>query len=133
MILLKKAQSSAEFAALVIVVFGALLAMSVYVKRGIQGRWKAAVDDLGEQYDPAYMNTRVMHVMTSNTQTSITTRSAGPRRVWTLREDVTEGTESRFGHIQIGTRVTQQAPSAAEDEGDETENGGEESSSGGED
>lgn len=111
----RKAQSAVEFSILIIVIFGALLAIGTYVKRGIQGRWKAAVDDVGEQYDPAYMNTRVMHVMTSSTQTSITTTSAGPRRVWTMREDVSDGSESRFGHVQVSTRVLPQSTTDTDD------------------
>ena len=46
----KKGQSTLEYAILIIIIIGALLSIQVYIKRGIQGRWKAAVDDLGEQF-----------------------------------------------------------------------------------
>ena len=50
----RKAQSTLEYALVVAVVVGALLAMQVYVKRGIQGRLKTATDDIGDQYSPGY-------------------------------------------------------------------------------
>lgn len=42
----KKAQSTAEYAIIIAIVVGALVAMQVYVKRGMQGRFKDAVEDL---------------------------------------------------------------------------------------
>jgi Flp pilus assembly pilin Flp len=50
----RKAQSTLEYALIVAVVVGALLAMQVYVKRGLQGRLKSATDDIGDQYSPGY-------------------------------------------------------------------------------
>jgi len=52
----KKAQSSLEYAILIIIVLGALLSIQVYIKRGIQGRLKSATDDIGEQYKAGGMN-----------------------------------------------------------------------------
>lgn len=52
----KKAQSSLEYAILIIIVLGALLSIQVYIKRGIQGRLKTATDDIGEQYKQGGMN-----------------------------------------------------------------------------
>lgn len=52
----KKAQSSLEYAILIIIVLGALLTIQVYIKRGIQGRMRAATDDIGEQYEVGSMN-----------------------------------------------------------------------------
>lgn len=42
----KKAQSTAEYAVLFALVVGAVVAMQVYVRRGIQGRLKSVVDDI---------------------------------------------------------------------------------------
>jgi uncharacterized protein (UPF0333 family) len=49
----RKGQSTLEYAIIVAVVVGALLAMQHYVKRGYQGRLKSASDEMGEQFDPA--------------------------------------------------------------------------------
>lgn len=49
----KKAQSAIEYAALIAIAVGALLAFSVYFKRASQGRMKQAADTYGDgmQYE----------------------------------------------------------------------------------
>jgi len=49
----KRAQSTLEYAILIAVVVGALIGMQTYVKRGLQGRLRAATDDVGSQFEPA--------------------------------------------------------------------------------
>lgn len=65
----RKAQTTAEYAILIALVVGAVVAMQVYVKRGIQGRVRDAVDHTGTigdvgntsfnfsggQYEPYYL------------------------------------------------------------------------------
>jgi len=46
----EKAQSTLEYAIIIAVVVGALLAMQTYIKRGIQGKLQASTDSIGEQY-----------------------------------------------------------------------------------
>jgi uncharacterized protein (UPF0333 family) len=46
----RKGQSTLEYGILIAVVVGALVAMSVYIKRGIQGKLRSSTDDIGEQY-----------------------------------------------------------------------------------
>lgn len=48
-----KGQSTLEYAILIIIIIGALLTIQVYIKRGLQGRWKQATDDIGDQYTQA--------------------------------------------------------------------------------
>jgi Flp pilus assembly pilin Flp len=48
-----KGQTTLEYAILVVIIIGALLALQVYIKRGVQGRLKSATDDVGEQYSMA--------------------------------------------------------------------------------
>jgi len=76
----KKAQSTAEYAILFALVVGAVVAMQVYTKRGIQGRIKDVVDHTGQaqdvggqnlslsgdQYEPYYL------VSTSNMTQNVT-------------------------------------------------------------
>jgi len=47
-----KGQSTLEYAVLIAIIVGALVAMQVYIKRGLQGRWRQATDDIGEQFSP---------------------------------------------------------------------------------
>lgn len=44
----KRAQSTAEYAILIAVVVGAVVAMQIYVRRGLQGRVKDIVDNVGD-------------------------------------------------------------------------------------
>ncbi len=63
----KRAQTTAEYAVLIALVVGAVVAMQIYIKRGLQGRMRNVVDDTsiggqastggilsGEQYEPYY-------------------------------------------------------------------------------
>jgi hypothetical protein len=66
----KKAQSTAEYAIVIGLVIAAVVAMQVYVKRGLQGRIKDVVDHpggggevgsadfafTGKQYEPYYLS-----------------------------------------------------------------------------
>ena len=47
----RKAQSTLEDALSTAVVIGALIAVQVYVKRGMEGRLRSSADDIGTQYD----------------------------------------------------------------------------------
>lgn len=51
-ILKNRGQSTLEYAVVIAVIIGALLATQVYFKRGIQGRFKQSADDIGEQFAP---------------------------------------------------------------------------------
>ncbi len=63
----KKGQSTLEYGIIVAVVVGALLAMQMYVKRGVQGKLRGAADDIGEQFSPEH--TTGKHTTTSSSST----------------------------------------------------------------
>ena len=63
----KKAQSTLEYAILILVVVAALIVMQIYVKRGIQGRMRESSDQIGEQYSPGYTTSN--YTTTRNTST----------------------------------------------------------------
>ncbi len=46
-----RGQSTLEYALIISVVVGALLAMQIYMKRGMEGRMRKASDDIGKQFD----------------------------------------------------------------------------------
>ena len=99
--LMKKGQSTVEYAILLIIILGAFVGAQNYFVRGIQGRWKTAVDDLGEQYDPRVADTNVRHVIASNTITRILALNV-LGGVHTSREDTTETIETRTGVASVG-------------------------------
>ena len=47
-----KGITTIEYVMIFILVVSALLAMQVYVKRGLQGKLRSASEELGQQYDP---------------------------------------------------------------------------------
>lgn len=50
----KKGQSTLEYAVLIVVIIAALIAVQVYLKRGIQGRIRQSSDQIGEQFSPGW-------------------------------------------------------------------------------
>ena len=89
-------QSTLEYTIFIIILMGAFLAMQIYIKRGVQGRWKAAVDDLGDQYDPRFADTNKRHVIISNIETSIRVED-GIGGLFTFREDITNTQDRTTG------------------------------------
>ena len=66
-LLSKRGQSTLEYAVLIVVIIAALIAMQVYLKRGLQGRMRESSDQIGEQFSPGYT--------TSNRTTSTSSNS----------------------------------------------------------
>jgi len=46
----RKGQSALEYAVIIAVVIGALLAMQIYMKRGLENRMRQSGDDVGKQF-----------------------------------------------------------------------------------
>lgn len=63
----QKGQSTLEYAVLIIIIIGALLSIQVYIKRGLQGRFKSAADDIGDQFSTGNTNLRLVTTTTSAT------------------------------------------------------------------
>lgn len=68
---LKIGQSTLEYAALVAIVVGGLIAMQAYLKRGVQGKLKATGDQLGEQYSPYSVKAGGYYNTTENSRTEV--------------------------------------------------------------
>ncbi|MFA5089041.1 MAG: hypothetical protein WC552_08445 [Candidatus Omnitrophota bacterium] len=97
----KKGQTLLEYTLLLVVILGALLTIQNYFKRGVQGRMKIAVDDLGDQYDPRAANSRIIQRLLSNTETRVTTVNA-EGGFWTHRVDYANTIETKEGFINVG-------------------------------
>lgn len=97
-----KGQSLMEYTILFIIVLGSFVAMSSYLKRGIQGRWKESVDSFGEQYDPSNMVSNVRYSLDANTVTLISTQNdAVMGGFWTNRVDLSNSVETKTGQMQV--------------------------------
>jgi len=89
----KRAQTTAEYAILIALVIGAVVAMQIYVKRGIQGRIRDVVDDVdlgstldnsdgqavasdvfgGGQYEPYYASSTATTAQSSSNTENLQT------------------------------------------------------------
>ena len=68
----KKGQSTLEYAILIIIIMAALLSIQMYIKRGVQGRFKSAADDIGDQFSPGNTNVvRTRRVVSYTSETFI--------------------------------------------------------------
>ncbi|MFH1691007.1 MAG: hypothetical protein ABIC68_00335 [Candidatus Omnitrophota bacterium] len=85
----KRGQSTLEYAVLIVVIIAALIAMQVYLKRGIQGRMRESSDQIGEQFSPGFTTSN----MTTNTYTVSQETSDG----YTTTTDITNQWQQRSG------------------------------------
>ncbi len=73
-----RGQSTLEYALIIAVVVGALLAMQVYMRRGMQGKLREATDDIGGQYSAG--NVTAKHITKQDTD-KITKEQVGTEGV----------------------------------------------------
>ncbi len=95
----KKGQSTLEYAILIIIIIGSLLAIQVYIKRSVTGRLKSAADDIGDQYSVG--NTNVVHKVTTGSQTRDTFVSGVTRSQLEKEEITTDVTNSEIMNTQF--------------------------------
>ena len=67
----KRGQSTLEYSVIVAVVVGALIAMQVYVKRGLQGKIRDSADQIGEQFSPSKSTANDISAINTNTTETV--------------------------------------------------------------
>jgi len=100
----KRGQGMLEYSLLIVIIIAAFITMQIYIKRGFQGRWKSAVDELGDQYDPNKTNSVFTYTMTQNGETHISIfrdTVNGVNGYYTLRDDLSQVTENKQGMQRI--------------------------------
>ncbi len=70
-----KAQSTLEYAMIIVCFVAALAGMRLYITRGMQGRLRQSADQLGPQYDPNNTRGNLRVSYNSTTITNVTTLS----------------------------------------------------------
>ena len=99
-----RGQSLLEYTLLLVIIIAAFVTMQTYLKRGVQGRWKDSVDQLGDQYAPGLMN-GVVTTKTSSTSESrlyvVPDTSGAAAGYYTLRTDLSHAEEKKTGSTQI--------------------------------
>ena len=102
MILNRKGQSTLEYIVYFTIILAVFISIQTYFKRGVQGRWKAHIDELGDQYDPRTANTNLRETLSSSTNTSIVTMNT-IGGFWTKRTDVSVSSERKTGYTTVGS------------------------------
>ena len=103
---MKKAQTILEYSILLVIVIVAFITMQTYIKRGFQGRYKQAVDDLGDQYEVNAFSGQTHFALNTLSESRLFVVPAavsGVNGSYTLRED---GSTSR----EIKTTSTSMSP-----------------------
>lgn len=96
-----RGQSTIEYTLLIVGVIGALLAMQAYFKRGVQGRLRENVENIGKQYDPDTADSNYQMSASSNSTTEITSAEEdGKIKATTNTDSTTNSTMS--GNENIG-------------------------------
>ena len=102
----RRGQTILEYTIIVIILIGVFVAMQFYIKRGIQGRWKTSIDDLGEQYDPNLVRSKITHTVVTNSDTAIIAVNGiltdGTKGQWTNRIDTSSTVETKTGSTIVG-------------------------------
>ena len=93
-------QTIIEYTVLIAIIAGAFLLTGIYLKRGIQGRWKETVDQLGEQYDPTAMNTDIRFSVNTNAFSTVTLIKE-PGGFWTNKADIINSAETKSGSSAV--------------------------------
>ena len=96
-----KAQSTLEYALVIAAVIGALLAINVYMKKGMQGRLKESTDQIGKQFDANGSYSSAWNLSSDGNTTTNETRGAGTGNTTstvTVGEVVTRGETETWGN-----------------------------------
>ncbi|MBI3319019.1 MAG: hypothetical protein HYZ89_00300 [Candidatus Omnitrophica bacterium] len=91
------AQATLEYAVVIAVIVAALLAMQIYMKRGVQGKLRDATDQVGEQYRPA--NTTSSYTVHSQSTRQDTVDQDGKSRSQLTADEV----QNKFGSETVDT------------------------------
>jgi uncharacterized protein (UPF0333 family) len=89
----KKGQSTLEYVILVGFVIAALIAMAIYMKRGVQGKLRESTDQIGEQYD-AGATSSLYTVGTDMSQTEVVSGSGHITTTINRNEQTRTGSET---------------------------------------
>lgn len=86
-----KAQSILEYSVIIACIIAGLVAMTIYIKRGIQGRFRQVSDSIGEQYSPKNTESDLTTSVTSEITSQVYRLPAIPAGC--SAEDVRQGKE----------------------------------------
>ncbi|MBI3319017.1 MAG: hypothetical protein HYZ89_00290 [Candidatus Omnitrophica bacterium] len=111
---LLKGQATLEYAVVIAVAVAALLAMQIYMKRGVQGKLREATDQVGEQFSPTAYHGKFKRVQTSATEETlhVATQGAGESKSETTTIGNLTGIKNTRDGQDIGQGVQEQLTDA---------------------
>lgn len=100
---MKKAQSTLEYAIVIFAIVAALLAMQVYVRRGLQGKLRSSSDELSvQQYEPGRTTSDITVTQSSDIDTITKVDDTDPTKYrTTTTTNINSQTENRVGTERI--------------------------------
>ncbi len=101
----RNGQSALEYAVIIACVVAALVAMQIYIKRGVQGRLRQAADEVGQAYEPKNTTSDITTTYSGKTTTEVkTTKDKGVYETNTTTTIDAENpeTEERSGYETVG-------------------------------
>ena len=87
----------------VVAIIGALLAMQVYIRRGLQGRLRSGADEISvQQYEPGKIDSDITVTQNSSMDTIIETDDTDPAKIkTTTTTNIIYQKENRSGFEKI--------------------------------
>lgn len=96
-----KGQSIVEYALIIAVVAAALLAVNIYVKRGVQGKLRETSDDIGAQFET---HNTMVHSVRDRSGKTVEAASSGVIDVYNNGTmGSTADTSTTYGNESVGT------------------------------
>jgi len=95
-----RGQSTLEYVILIGFVVAALIAMGVYMKRGIQGRLRESTDQVGEQYSAG--NTTSKYTTTVNLSQTENMKEGGETTTKIIQNEQRKSGSEKVANMEIG-------------------------------
>lgn len=96
---MKSGQATLEYAVVIIVLSAALVAMLIYLKRGVQGRLRSEADQLGQSYSPGNTESAITVSRNSEIITNVVS-------VITAVDKEIDGQTFKYDRIDSSTVIT---------------------------
>ena len=97
----RRGQSTVEYAVLIAVIIGALIAMQIYMKRGTMGKLRESTDQIGDQFEP-YSESYDLHKTLIGVRTEETLANGGSKQ---SDASVTQGKKGSNSPVGAGLAV----------------------------
>ena len=117
MLIKRKGQSTLEYAMIIAIVAGGLIAMQIYMKRGVEGKMQESADSIGQQFDASKT---IVKTTTKRAGISVEQTTGGVTTVYSDGKDASGVSKADVVEF-FGTETVDVLESAAEEEAEAEE------------